>query len=504
MDYSLPNNFIQKKIEEDIRLGMPKTSLRFRFPPEPNGRLHLGHAKAISLNFLLAKHFQAPCFLRYDDTNPMEETEEFYTEILNDIHWLGFRETSITYASDYFDQFYDIAIELIKNQNAYVDLDSAELIKLNRGSLTCPGIESAYRNQNQNENLALFEKMMRGDFNEGEAVLRAKIDMASRNMNLRDPILYRVLKKTHIRTGHTWNIYPMYDFAHPLSDCIEKISHSLCTLEFEDHRVLYNWVVDKANLGVKPQQIEFARLEIKGATTSKREIKAKIEQRLIEGWNDPRIATLSGLKSRGHPPQAIIDFCVRTGFGKANSEAEFSYFENISREYLNQNAPRSTAVLNPITCFLTDTSTNIERKLLVDLDDIRINPSKDFYRLTPQALVRLRHDSIIKCTSIDCTGDIIKSVHAEIIPNTFKQNLPNGEKVKGVIHWLDQSLAVPASFIIFKDGSYIMTNSYIHKDTPTNATVQFERVGYCIYNNETDFQNTRGVWIMTLPLRDSK
>lgn len=518
----ITDNFIKKIIDSDLAQGLAKDLLKFRFPPEPNGYLHIGHAKAICLNFLLAQEYGASCLLRFDDTNPLAEKEDFYRVIEDDIRWLGFEPSSITYASDYFDRLFNYANELISNNLAYVDSESPEEIKSKRGNFNTGGTHSIHRKRSVDENLQLFEDMKKGVYQEGEMVLRAKIDMASANINMRDPVLYRIINKPHQRTKDRWSIYPLYDFAHPLCDAIEHISHSLCTLEFEDHRPLYEWFNDTLIKDQHlPKQIEFARLKITNAVISKRNILADINNGKVLGWTDPRLATLGGLKKRGHLPGAIVDFCIRTGYSKANSEVEFSYFENISREHLNKIAPRYFAVIDPVKLIITNLpqdkkipiETKTGRRLLltnhlwVNKDDVRAEPDNMFYRLAPGNQVKLKFGYIITCTRVDTLGDGYQ-VYAEIDLDS-KDTIKNkeGKKVKGIIHWLPIDETMPDEFYYYSQqqtGEPEMKTGYVEdidKGVKEKQTVQFERIGYFKFS---PLKNNNPVWVKTVELRESK
>ena len=542
----LPRNFIKTIIDSDIARSEKKLGIKFRFPPEPNGYLHIGHAKAIAINFLLAEEYNADCILRFDDTNPLAEKNKYYAAIINDIKWLGWEPAAITYSSDYFNELYSFALKLIKDGKAYVDKESAEVIKAKRGSLTSPGTNSAYRDTPVEQNLELFDAMKKGIYETGEMVLRAKIDMASPNVNMRDPVLYRILNVPHHRIQERWSIYPMYDFAHPLSDYLENITYSLCTLEFEDHRPLYKWFLKNAIKSTNekpfpyPRQIEFARLNLAGTITSKREISALINSNKIEGWDDPRLATLSGLKRRGHLPAAINDFCIRTGISKASSTTEFSYFENISRNHLNQTSPRAFAVIDPVELRITNLDDSIKivisqerilhltNKIWVDRDDVRLKSDKNFFRLSVGNYVKLRYGYVIKCTNIKTNDkDAIEYIEAHIDLDT-KNTTTNkeGKKVKGIIHWVPYN-AEPVYFRFYSSHNYTAENKkgFIEPMPEKNQeeTVQFERLGYFkkdtkstndvnatknnikgnIKNNATN--NTEyDIWIETTKLRESK
>src|ERR1700723_3028397 len=417
-----PSNFIRDQVIKDLESKKYGGRVQTRFPPEPNGYLHLGHAKAICLNFGLADEFGGKTNLRFDDTNPEKEEQEYVDSILNDVRWLGFEWDGVYYASDYFDQLYAWAIKLSNEGKAYVDDLSADEIRKYRGTLTEPGTESPHRNRTVKENLDLFERMRKGEFPDGSRVLRAKIDMASPNLNLRDPIMYRILHAEHHRTGDKWCIYPMYDFAHGESDSIERITHSICTLEFEDHRPLYNWYVEQ--LGIyHPQQIEFDRLNLTYTLLSKRKLLALVQNKLVNGWDDPRMPTISGLRRRGYTPEAIRNFCKRVGVSKTNGTTELGLLEYFLREDLNKRAPRVMAVLRPLRVVIDNypegqteqmeavnnpedeskgsRSVPFSRILYIEQDDFREDPPKQFYRLSPGREVRLRYGYFITCTGVD-------------------------------------------------------------------------------------------------------
>ena len=464
-----PSNFIQNIINEDKKRGKHGGRVHTRFPPEPNGYLHIGHAKSICLNFGLALANGGLCNLRYDDTNPSKEEEEFVRSIEEDVRWLGFDwEDRKFYASDYFDQMYEYAIQLIKEEKAYVCDLSPEEIREYRGTLTEPGRESPYRNRSVEENLDLFERMRAGEFPDGSRVLRAKIDMASPNLNLRDPVLYRIMKVPHHRTGDKWCIYPMYDYAHPISDALEGITHSICTLEFEDHRPLYDWVLDALHFDPenRPQQIEFARLNLTYTVMSKRKLRHLVEKGYVKGWDDPRMPTISGLRRRGYTPEAIRDFCERIGVAKANSVVDISYLEHCIREDLNARAPRVMAVLRPLKVVITNYPDDLveemeaennpenpgmgsrkvpfSKVIYIEREDFEENPPKKFFRLAPGREVRLKHAYIIKCEEVikdEKTGEILE-LRCTYDPETKSGGKASGRKVKGTLHWVSAGHAV--------------------------------------------------------------
>ena len=463
------SNFIQNIITEDIANG--KNKVLTRFPPEPNGYLHIGHAKSICLNFGLAKNNNGLCNLRFDDTNPVKEDTEYVDSIMEDVKWLGFDwNGEVRYASDYFDTLYQCAVELIKMGKAFVCDLSAEEMKAYRGTLTEPGKNSPYRDRSIEENLDLFERMKNGEFPDGSKVLRAKIDMASANINMRDPVIYRISHTAHHRTGDKWCIYPMYDFAHPLEDAIEGITHSVCTLEFEDHRPLYDWAVDNLmevmHFPYRPRQIEFARLELTNTVTSKRKLKALVDEGFVDAWDDPRMPTVSGLRRRGFTPEAIRDFCERIGVAKSNSTVDVALLEHCVREDLNQNAPRAMVVLDPLKITITnypegqieylDAEINpnqselgsykipFGREIYIEQEDFREEANKKFFRLKPGKEVRLKHAYII------CCDEVIKDENGKVIElkcsydpesKSGSGSEASARKVKGTLHWVEATKA---------------------------------------------------------------
>ena len=463
------SNFIQNIITEDIANG--KTKVLTRFPTEPNGYLHIGHAKSICLNFGLAKNNNGLCNLRFDDTNPVKEDTEYVDSIMEDVKWLGFDwNGEVRYASDYFDTLYQCAVELIKMGKAFVCDLSAEEMKAYRGTLTEPGKNSPYRDRSIEENLDLFERMKNGEFPDGSKVLRAKIDMASANINMRDPVIYRISHTAHHRTGDKWCIYPMYDFAHPLEDAIEGITHSVCTLEFEDHRPLYDWAVDNLmevmHFPYRPRQIEFARLELTNTVTSKRKLKALVDEGFVDAWDDPRMPTVSGLRRRGFTPEAIRDFCERIGVAKSNSTVDVALLEHCVREDLNQNAPRAMVVLDPLKITITnypegqieylDAEINpnqpelgsykipFGREIYIEQEDFREEANKKFFRLKPGKEVRLKHAYII------CCDEVIKDENGKVIElkcsydpesKSGSGSEASARKVKGTLHWVEATRA---------------------------------------------------------------
>ncbi len=536
-------DFIRQIIADDLASGK-HSQIVSRFPPEPNGYLHLGHVKSICLNFGVALENAGICNLRLDDTNPSAEKQEYVDNIKNDIHWLGFDwHGDIRYASSYFEQLYAWAVQLIEQGDAYVDLQTPEQIKLNRGSFTEVGTNSPYRDQRVAENLSLFEKMRTGGFDEGAAVLRAKVDMASPNVHMRDPILYRVLKAHHHQTGDKWCIYPMYDYAHPLSDAIEGITHSLCTLEFEDHRPFYEWVINKVDTAAKPRQIEFSRLNVDYTLTSKRKLKKLVDEGIVEGWDDPRMPTVAGMRRRGFTPEGLRDFCQRTGVSKADGVVDIGLLEFCIRQSLENTAPRAMAVLNPLKVTLTNLpeALNLSHKrhpnvdmgerdiplssiIYIDKNDFAEVPPKGFKRLIPDGEVRLRHAYVIKCNEVvkDEQGEVIE-LKCTIDPDTLGKN-PEGRKVKGVIHWVDAAQGVAAEVRVyerlFTTANPELGDDFLQNLNPESVRVfdavvepslaqanagdrfQFEREGYFVAD-EKDFSTANPVFNRILDLRDS-
>lgn len=453
-----PSNFIEDFIDEDLKDGA-YSRVQTRFPPEPNGYLHIGHAKAICINFGIKNKYHGVCNLRFDDTNPIKEDTEYVEAIKEDIKWLGFDWDNIYFASDYFDYLYECAIKLIKKGLAYVDDLSADEIREYRGTLKEAGINSPYRDRTVDENLELFKNMTDGKYEAGEKVLRAKIDMASSNLNMRDPIIYRIMYAHHHRTGDKWCVYPMYDFAHPLSDACEKVTHSLCSLEFENHRPLYDWVVDNCVEGEKPRQIEFARMNLNYTLTSKRKCLKLVQDKIVDGWDDPRMATISGMRRRGYPAAAIRDFCERIGVSKAYSVIDFAMLESCVRDNLNQNSPRAMAVIDPIKLIIDnypeDKEEELEveyhpdhpeygsrkipfcKELWIERDDFMAEPIKKYRRLYVGNEVRLYKAYCVTCTGYDTdeNGEVT-AVHCTYDPETFGGDTPDGRKVRGTIHWV--------------------------------------------------------------------
>jgi len=469
---SAPSHFIRNIVVDDLKQGKNQGRVHTRFPPEPNGYLHIGHAKSICLNFGLAAEFNGKCNLRFDDTNPSKENVEYVDSIKEDVRWLGFAWDGEYYASDYFEQLYRFAIQLIEAGQAFVCDLSAEHMRQYRGTLTEPGKPSPYRDRSPAENLDLFQRMRAGEFADGNRTLRAKIDMASPNINLRDPVMYRVLRATHHRTGDAWCIYPTYDFAHGQSDSIEGITHSICTLEFEDHRPLYDWFLDR--LGVHhPQQIEFARLNLTHTVLSKRKLLQLVQQKHVAGWDDPRMPTLAGIRRRGYTPEAIRSFCERIGVAKSNSTVEIAMLEHSLRDDLNKRAPRVMAVLRPIKVVLEnypegqveelEAINNPEdpnagtrkvpfaRELYIEQDDFREEPPKGFFRLSPGKEVRLRYAYIIKCTDVvkDPSTGAVRELRCSYDPETKSGSSQSKRKVKATIHWVSAAHALGAEVRLY-------------------------------------------------------
>ena len=545
-DQPVGSNFIRTIINEDLASGK-RDAVVTRFPPEPNGYLHIGHAKSICINFGLAEEFGGRCHLRFDDTNPVKEEDEYVEAIKEDVNWLGFNwGEHLHFASDYFEQLCLWAVQLIKAGKAYVDSQTAEQMRENRGTLTEPGKESPYRNRSVEENLELFEKMKNGDFPDGSHVLRARIDMEAPNMNLRDPAMYRILHAHHHRTGDTWCIYPMYDFAHGQGDSIEGVTHSICTLEFEDHRPLYEWFI--ASLGIfAPQQIEFARLNLSYTVMSKRKLLQLVRDKHVSGWDDPRMPTLVGMRRRGYPARAIRTFCDRIGVGKGASWIDLSVLEDCVREELNETAPRRQAVLDPLKLTITNypedrteqldvpnhpqqpelgtRSMPFSRELFIERDDFMEDPPKKFFRLGPGREVRLRNAYIIRCDELvrDESGQVIELLCSADL-DTLGKNPADGRKVKGIIHWVSARHAEKAEVRLYdrlfnqenpdKAENYLQalnpeslarTEALIEPgllDAVAGETFQFERVGYFTVDGK-DSQPGRPVFNRAVTLRDT-
>jgi len=465
-------HFIRNIIQEDLQSGK-HPEIVTRFPPEPNGYLHIGHAKSIFLNFGLVQEFPGHCFMRFDDTNPINEDEEYVQAILEDVRWLGFDwQDRLTHASDYFQKLYDFAEDLIQQGKAYVDSQSQEIIREQRGTLTEPGTASPFRERSVAENLELFRRMKSGEFADGAHVLRAKIDMASPNINLRDPVIYRIRKVTHQRTGNEWCLYPMYDYTHCLSDALEGITHSLCTLEFEDHRPLYDWVLDQLDVPCHPRQIEFSRLNLQYTVLSKRRLIQLVEEGHVSGWDDPRMPTISGLRRRGYTPESLQLFAERIGISKADNNIYMSVLEDCIREDLDAKAPRAMAVLRPLKVVLLNWPEDQEeeldapvhqqfpdrgrrpipmsREILIEEDDFDEDPPEGFHRLVPGGEVRLRNAYVIRCEEVikDASGKVLE-LRCIYDPNTGRGRKPEGRKVKGIIHWVSAAHAVPAEVRLY-------------------------------------------------------
>ncbi len=466
------SNFIRNIVMEDLEQGKVETIVT-RFPPEPNGYLHIGHAKSICLNFELADEFKGRTHLRFDDTNPLKEDTEFVEAIKEDVKWLGYQWEQLFFASDFFEEMYNRAVLLIKKGKAYVDDLSADEIRAMRGSLTEPGKESPYRNRSVEENLDLFERMRKGEFKDGEKVLRAKIDMASPNINLRDPVLYRIAHAHHHKTGDAWCIYPMYAYAHPLEDAIEGVTHSICTLEFEDQRPLYDWVVRECEMEHVPHQYEFARLNLTNTVMSKRKLKQLVDEKVVDGWDDPRMPTISGLRRRGYTPDSIRTFAREIGVARSYSVVDEKFLEHFIREDLKLKAPRTMGILRPLKVVITNYPENqvelldaeinpenpemgtrqipFSREIYIEQDDFMETPPPKYFRLFPGNEVRLKNAYFIKCEEVikDADGNVIE-LHCTYDPETKSGSGFTGRKVKGTIHWVDAKHAVPAEFRLYE------------------------------------------------------
>ncbi len=545
-----PSNFIRDIILEDLKANKYNGRVQTRFPPEPNGYLHIGHAKSICLNFGLAAEFGGKTNLRFDDTNPEKEEQEYVDSIIADVRWLGVEWEGLYYASDYFDQLHEWAMQLIKAGKAYVCDLSAEEVRQYRGTLTEPGKESPYLHRSIEENLELFERMRAGEFPDGSRTLRAKIDMAARNLNMRDPVMYRILHAEHHRTGNKWCIYPMYDFAHGQSDSIERITHSICTLEFEDHRPLYNWFIEQ--LGIFPsQQLEFDRLNLTYTLLSKRKLLQLVRDGYVNGWDDPRMPTLSGIRRRGYTPESVRNFCAAIGVSKTNGVIELAMLEHFVREDLNKRALRAMAVLRPLRVVIDnypegeveelDAVNNPEdpsagtrkvplsRVLYIEQDDFREAPPKQFFRLSPGREVRLRGGYFIQCTGVvkdEKTGEVIE-VHCTYDPETRSGNAPDGRKVKATIHWVSAEHAVDAEVRLYENlfteedpndvpegqeftanlnpnSLEVLTSAKLEpslKNAKPGERYQFERLGY--FCADPDSKPGALVFNRTVPLRDT-
>ncbi len=546
---SRPSNFIRDIILDDLKTNKYSGRVQTRFPPEPNGYLHIGHAKAICLDFGLADEFGGHTNLRFDDTNPEKEETEYVDSIMEDVKWLGFHWDGLFYASDYFDQLYEWALKLIRDGKAYVDDLSAEEIRKHRGTLTEPGKDSPHRNRTVEENLDLFQRMKAGEFPDGSRVLRAKIDMASPNLNMRDPVMYRILHAEHHRTGNKWCIYPMYDYAHGQSDSLEKVTHSMCTLEFEDHRPLYNWFIQQ--LGIFPtQQIEFDRLNLTHTLLSKRKLLQLVREGRVRGWDDPRMPTLSGIRRRGYTPEAIRNFCASIGVSKTTGSIELAMLEHFVREDLNKRALRVMAVLRPLKVVIDNYPENqveemdavnnpedaaagsrkvpFSRELYIEQDDFREVPPPKYFRLTPGREVRLRYGYLVTCTSVvkNGKGEVVE-VHCSYDPATRGGNTPDGRKVKATIHWVSAAHAVDAEVRIYEnlflkenpsdveEGKDVLDNLNPNsleiiaaaKVEPSLASAtagtrfQFERLGY--FSVDPDSKPGKPVFNRTVALKDA-
>lgn len=525
-------NFIEQIINEELESGKVN-GVYTRFPPEPNGYLHIGHAKSLCLNFGIKEKYNGKCNLFFDDTNPSKEKTEFVDAIKEDIKWLGFKWDKETYASDYFENIYAYAVELIKKGKAFVCDMSPEEISACRGTLTEPGKESPARNRSVEENLELFTAMREGKFADGEKCLRAKIDMASPNINMRDPVIYRILRRTHHRTGDKWCIYPMYDFAHPICDYMQGVTHSLCTLEFEDHRPLYDWVGIELGFSPKPRQIEFARLNVTNLVMSKRYLKKLVEENFVDGWDDPRMPTLAGIRRRGVPAEALKDFCGRIGVCKANSEVQISYLEACIREYLNLRAERAMAVLNPVKVTIAnypdgkteemdfDINPNEEVKrtrkiafskhIYIDADDFSLNPPPKYFRLKKDGYVRLKSAYIIHCDDVitDDNGNV-KELICSYVPESHSGNDTSGIKCKGVIQWVNADTCKNVE--IRKYGYLLRDEEYPGQDFSERMNTESVKVfngkvePYVMENPEadTDYQFIRTGYFKRLMIKDGK
>ena len=522
-------HFIRQLITDELASGKHQAVVT-RFPPEPNGYLHIGHAKSICLNFGLAEEFSGRCYLRFDDTNPMKEEDEYVQSIIEDVRWLGFSWCDMTHSSDYYQALYDFAVMLIQKNLAYVDSLSIDEIRAYRGTLQEPGRESPYRNRTADENLDLFARMKAGEFPDGAHVLRARIDMQSGNINMRDPVLYRIRHVAHQRTGNDWCIYPMYDYAHPLSDALEHITHSLCTLEFQDHRPLYDWLIEHLPVPARPVQTEFARLNLSHTITSKRKLRELVEKNVVTGWDDPRLLTISGMRKRGYPPAAIRQFCEIVGISRSDSVIDMSIFEACVRDVLNSTAKRALCVLEPLKVVIENypedrieefsasfnpqdpTSDSrllpFSREIFIERSDFMEDPPKKYFRLAPGAEVRLRHAYVIRCTDVirDAKGEITE-IRCTYDPETLGKN-PTDRKVKGVIHWVSAAHAKPVTIYqydrLFHDANPAREEDFmqfLNHDSmriqhalcepalatqPLDETFQFERLGYYRVNKVED------------------
>ena len=543
-----PAHFIRHIIDADIAAGKHGGRVVTRFPPEPNGYLHIGHAKSICLNFGLAEEYSGSCNLRFDDTNPETEDEEYTAAIQADVRWLGFDwVTRLFHASDYFEALYDYACQLIRAGKAYVDSQSAEQIRVTRGSLTEAGQTSPFRDRSVTENLDLFGRMRAGEFAEGAHILRARIDMAAPNINMRDPALFRIRHAPHHRTGEAWKIYPMYDYAHCISDALEGITHSLCTLEFEDHRPLYDWILDQLDVPCHPQQIEFARLELNYTITSKRKLLTLVRDGHVHGWDDPRLPTLKGMRRRGYPPAAIRSFCERVGVTKKQTVIDMGVLENCVREELDRHAPRALVVLDPLKVVIENFAAEqvewlevsnhpkdpdfgtrripLTREIFIERDDFMEDPPKKYHRLAPGAEVRLRFSYVIRCREVikDDSGKVIE-LRCQYDAATAGGQSPDGRKVKGIIHWVSANLGQPIEVRLidrlFNIPDPAAQNDFLAHLNPHSLLVshaaraepalasseatrfQFERVGY-FCRDHISSTSSMPVFIRTVTLRDT-
>ena len=538
-------DFIRQNILSDLAKSKNESRVFTRFPPEPNGYLHIGHAQSICLNYGIANEFEGRCYLRFDDTNPTKESENYVDAIKQDILWLGFNwEKNLTHASDYFEDFYNCALQLIEDENAYIDSQTAEEIKNSRGTLNTSGTESPYRNRSVAENLGLFERMRNGEFENGEHVLRAKIDMSAANINLRDPVLYRILNIEHQNTGSHWCIYPLYDFAHTISDAIEGITHSLCTLEFEDHRPLYELILDHLTLPYRPRQIEFSRLNLEHTITSKRKLSELVDKGLVEGWNDPRMPTISGMRRRGYPASAIRDFCSRVGVTKKEKSIQIALLENAVRQELDTSSPRAMAVIKPLKVIIdnypedqieTLVAANhpknqgmgtrripFSKEIYIEETDFMENPSAKFFRLKPGGEVRLRFGYIIKCEEVvkDSNGDILK-IHCSYDPDTKSGSGISTRKVKGTIHWVSAQQCIYATLHLYEtlmseanpnsiadinaESLTVIENAALEESlmhVSPGDRFQFERSGYFVVDKNS-VQTEKLIFNRIVTLRDS-
>ena len=544
------NDFIRNIIREDLASGKHQQIVT-RFPPEPNGHLHIGHAKSIHLNFGIAKEFEGKCFMRFDDTNPIKEDEEYVEGILKDVRWLGYDwSKSLTHASDYFEQLYEFAEVLIQKDKAYVESLSGEEIREYRGTLTSSGKDSPYRERSVEENLSLFRKMRKGEYDDATLVLRAKIDMSSPNINLRDPVLYRIRKVPHQRTANKWCIYPLYDFTHGLSDALEGVTHSLCTLEFEDHRPLYNWILDEVSAPCFPRQIEFSRLNLSYSVLSKRRLIQLVEERHVEGWDDPRMLTISGLRRRGYPASAVHLFCERIGISKSENNIEMNVLEDCAREELDKTAPRAMAVLKPLKVVITNYPENqteefeparhpkipemgsrkvpFSREIYIDHDDFKEDPPPKYFRLSPGKEVRLRYAYVIRCDEVIYENGNVTELRCTYDPKTRSGAKAEGRKVKGIIHWVSAQHSLNAEIRLYDrlfeapqpgrndpEGNYLndlnresikVINDCKTETELSNANLadvfQFERVGYFCVDAKESRQDML-VFNRTVTLRDT-